>query len=239
MNIHKKSKTIALPSQRLIALFVLFVLLSACAPSQAAIQTAIAQTQSAYTSTPNSANILAATPSLVTLTPPPTDIPTVSPIPEIGSKDSPIPFGQKGTLTDSLSGGTFDLQVQEVMRGAKAIYLIQQASTKNQNPPQGMEYILIRVTITLDSGNLNLSDYDFIVDSNGNFSDSFSSPVCCMSAVGYKILYAGLSTLGASTDGWIARMVFINDPKPVLIYRTGNDSSNGVYFSLSPTTQSP
>lgn len=228
-------------SRRMIPFFVMSIMLAACAPSQAAIQTAIAQTQSADASTPNSANILAATPSLVTLTPPPTNIPTVSPIPEIGSKDSPIPFNSKGTLTDVLSGGTFDLQVQELLRGQRATYLIQQASTRNLNPPQGMEYIMIRVTVTLDSGNLNLSDYDFIVASNGNLSDSFSSPVCCMTNVGYQILHAELSSLGASTDGWIVRMAYINDPKPLLVYRAGlgNNISNAVFFSLTPTVQSP
>ncbi|MFZ1043569.1 MAG: hypothetical protein WCA79_03610 [Anaerolineales bacterium] len=223
------------------AFFVMAVMLSACAPSQAAIQTAIAQTQSAYTPTPNLGNITFATPTLATLTPPPTDTPTASPIPQVGSIDSPIPFSAKGTLTDPLSGGTFDLQVQQVVRGSEAIYLIQQASTKNLNPPQGMEYILIEVTATLDSGNLNLSDYDFIVDSNGNLSDTFSSPVCCMTNVGYQIFRANLSTLGSSTDGWIARMAYINDPKPLLAYRTsvGNDMSNATFFSLTPTTQSP
>lgn len=139
------------------------------------------------------------------------------------------------------SGGTFDLQVQEVVRGQKAGYLVQQASTLNLNPPQSMEYILIKVTITLDAGNLNISDYDFIVDSNGELSDSFSSPVCCMTNVGYQIFRADLSTLGSSTDGWIARMVYVNDPKPLLAYRTsvGNDMSNATFFSLTPTTQSP
>jgi hypothetical protein len=228
-------------NKRVIALFAAFVLLTACAPSHAAIQTAIAQTENAYTPTSNNTNILAATPALATLTPPPTDIPTVSPIPEIGSKDSPILFNAKGTLTDVLSGATFDLQVQHVLRGQQASYLIQQASTLNLNPPQGMEYILIKVTVTLDSGNLNASDYDFMVSSNGQLSDSFSSPVCCMTNVGYQMLRADLSTLGASTDGWIARMAFINDPKPLLVYRAGlgDNISNAVFFSLTPTTQSP
>jgi hypothetical protein len=224
-----------------IVFFIVAVMLSACAPSQAAIQTAIAQTQSAYTPTSSIANISFATPVLATLTPPPSDTPTASPIPKAGSMDSPVPFNAKGTLTDPLSGGTFDLQVQRVVRGPEALYLIQQASTLNLNPPQGMEYILIEVTATLDSGNLNLTDYDFIVDSNGNLSDSFSSPVCCMTNVGYQMFRAGLSTLGASTDGWIARMAYINDPKPLLAYRTsvGNDMSNVVFFSLTPIVQSP
>jgi hypothetical protein len=228
-------------SKQIIEFFVAFILLTACSPSQAAIQTAIAQTQSAYKPTPSLGSIAVATPVLATLTPPSTDMPTVSPIPIIGSMDSPILFNQKGTLTDPLSGGTFDFQIQQVVRGSEAIYLIQQASTKNLNPPQGMEYILIKVTATLDSGNLSLSDYDFIVDSNGNLSDSFSSPVCCMTNVGYQIFRADLSTLGASTDGWIARMVYVNDPKPLLAYRTsvGNDMSNATFFSLTPTTQSP
>jgi hypothetical protein len=80
-----------------------------------------------------------------------------------------------------------------------------------------------------------------MVYSNGNFSDTFSSPVCCMSAVGYKILHADLSSLGASTEGWIARMAFINDPKPLLAYRVGvgDNISNAVFFSLTPTTQLP
>ena len=224
-----------------VVFFVISVMFSACAPSRAAIQTAIAQTQSAYTPTSDITNILIATPVITTLTPPPTDTPTPSPVPKVGSMDSPIPFNAKGTLTDPLSGGTFDLQVQQVVRGSEATYLIQQASTKNLNPPQGMEYILIRVTATLDSGNLNLSDYDFIVDSNGNLSDTFSSPVCCMTNVGYQIFRADLSTLGSSTDGWIARMAYINDPKPLLAYRTsvGNDMSNATFFSLTPIVQSP
>jgi len=228
-------------SKRIIAFFVAFILLSACTPSQAAIQTAIAQTQSAYTPTPSLGNIAATTPVLATLTPPSTDTPTASLIPKVGSMDSPIPFNQKGTLTDPLSGGTFDLQVQQVVRGAEAIYLIQQASTKNLNPPQGMEYILIKVSVTLDAGDLNINGFDFLVDSNGNLSDSFSSPVCCMTNVGYQIFSADLSTLGASTDGWIARMAYINDPKPLLAYRTSvsNDMSNATFFSLTPTVQSP
>ncbi len=104
-----------------------------------------------------------------------------------------------------------------------------------------MEYILIKVTLTLDAGNLNISDYDFVVDSNGNLSDSFSSPVCCMTNVGYQVLNADLSSLGSSTDGWIVRMAYINDPKPLLAYRAGIgfDMSNAVFFSLTPTTQSP
>jgi hypothetical protein len=224
-----------------IVFFVIAVMLSACAPSRAAIQTAIAQTQSAYTPTSSIANIYLATPVLATLTPPPTDTPKPSPIPKVGSMDSPIPFNAKGTLTDPLSGGTFDLQIQQVVRGSEALYLIQQASTKNLNPPQDMEYILIKVTATLNSGDLNLTDYDFIVDSNQNLSDSFSSPVCCMTNVGYQMFRADLSTLGVSTDGWIARMAYINDPKPLLAYRTsvGNEMSNATFFSLTPTTQSP
>ncbi len=221
------------------AVFVIAAGLSACAPSHAAIQTAIAQTQSAFTPTSLNANAPTAIPVLATLTPPPTHPATPSPIPEAGSINAPIPSGQKGTLTDALSGGTFELQVDEVLRGDRAIHLIQQASTKNLNPPQGMEYILVRVTVTLAAGNLNISDLDFIVESKGNLSDSFSSPVCCMSAVDYKMLHADLSSLGASTDGWIARMVYVNDPKPLLAYRVGNNLSNAVFFSLTPTTQSP
>ena len=228
-------------NKRIFAFFFIAAMLTACAPSRIAIQTAIAQTQSVYTPTPNLANIIFATPALATLTPKPTDTATASPIPKPGSMEAPIPFGVKEPLTDPLSGGTFDLQVREVLRGPKAIYLIQQASTRNLNPPQGMEYILIRVTITLDAGNLNLNDYAFSVNSNDYLLDSFASPVCCMTNVGYQVLQADLSALGSSTDGWIIRMAFINDPKPLLEYRagTGNNLSEAVFFSLNPTTQSP
>jgi len=228
-------------SRRVIVFFIITIMLSACAPSQAAIQTAIAQTQSAYTSTPDLVNIISATPVLATLTPPPTATPTQSPIPKVGSIDSPIPFNQEGTLTDVPSGATFDLQVQQVVRGQRAGYLVQQASMLNLNPPQGMEYILIDVKVTLDSGNLNLSDYGFIVDSNRNLSDSFSSPVCCMTNVGYRVLQVDLSSLGSSTDGWIVRMAYSDDPKPLLAYRAGIgfDMSNAVFFSLTPAVQSP
>ncbi|HUI89412.1 MAG TPA: hypothetical protein VLX61_11885 [Anaerolineales bacterium] len=228
-------------SRRIIAFLVIAAALAGCAPSRAAIQTAIAQTQSADTPTPELATTTSSTPVPATLASIPTQTPAPSPIPKAGSVGSPIPFHQKGTLTDALSGATFDLQVQQVVRGPEAIYLIQQASTKNLNPPQGMEYVLVQVTITLDAGDLNISDYDFMVSSNGQLSDSFSSPVCCMINVGYQMLHADLSSLGASTDGWIARMTFIDDPRPLLAYRAGvgNDPSQAVFFSLSPATQSP
>jgi hypothetical protein len=224
--------------KKIIPLFITTIILSACAPSQAAIQTAIAQTQSAYTAT---SNIPLSTPALATPTTQPTNTPLPSPTPNLGSVDLPVAFGQKGTLIDPLSGGTFDLQVDEVVRGERAIYLIQQASTKNLNPPQGMEYILIHVTITLEAGNLNLNDTNFIVSSNGNLSDSFSSSVCCMTNVGYQLLHADLSSLGSSADGWIVRMAFINDPQPLLGFRVGanKDLSGVMFFALSPTTQSP
>jgi len=61
---------------------------------------------------------------------------------------------------------------------------------------------LIKVTATLDSA-IEIKRYDFIVDSSGNLSDTFSSPVCCMTQCRYQMFRADLSTLGASTDGWI------------------------------------
>ncbi|HUH98392.1 MAG TPA: hypothetical protein VLZ89_13590 [Anaerolineales bacterium] len=226
-------------NRRVIGLSLACILLSACAPSQRAIQTAIVQTQSAQTPTPDPTAPAADTPVPATLMAPPADTPTPSPIPRVGTIDSPIPFNAKGTLTDPLSGGTFDLQVQQVLRGQKAAYLVQQASTLNLNPPQAMEYVLIGVRLTLDAGDLNISDYDFIVDSRGALSDSFSSPVCCMTNVGYQVLHADLSTLGASAEGWIIRMAYLDDPRPLLAYRAGNDISKAVFFALSPAVQSP
>jgi len=79
------------------------------------------------------------------------------------------------------------------VRGSDAIYLIQQASTKNLNPPQGMEYILIKVTATLDSGNLKLSDYDLSWTAAEICPIRFLRLFAVMTNVGYQMFRADLS----------------------------------------------
>jgi hypothetical protein len=54
--------------------------------------------------------------------------------------------------------------------------------------------------------------------------------------IGYPKLEANLIVPGTSTDGWIIRTVFIDDPKPLLVTKVGmdNDVADAIFFALSP-----
>ena len=55
--------------------------------------------------------------------------------------DSPVPFGQKAT-TD-----TFEIEAVEAVRGSSALEMVRAASSYNDPPAAGMEYVVVRLRV--------------------------------------------------------------------------------------------
>lgn len=228
--------------------FLVVIIVTACTPSEQSIQTAIAQTQiadekaisqtqSAYTPTPKPTNTPAAT-----NTPRPTKTkapPTWTPRPQFGELENPYPLQRIANLTLTISGVTsqFDFTVLEVIRGEEANKIVKRANMFNDDPPEGMEYALIKVKVLLNKGKLELNRYDITVLTNGQLFDEYSSSfsVCCTEDEGYPDFEANLVLPGATTEGWIIRPVFINDLNPLVALGVGldNDISNALFFSTA------
>jgi hypothetical protein len=119
-----------------------------------------------------------------------------------------------------------------VIRGQEANVAVEQANMFNDDPPQDMEYALIRVNVTLTKGTLKMNEYEIYVTSNGQLFDATTVSACCIDEAGYPKFEANLISLGTSTEGWIVRPVFINDPNPLVVLgvKSGNDISDAIFF---------
>jgi len=223
-------------------LIALIVCLAACAPSQQAIQTAIARTQTAIkTSTRRPTVTPQATHTLIpTLTFIPTHIPIITPrktpTPNVGTLDNPFPFGMLATLSRS-SGGEkiiFILQIKTVMRGQDAWSAIYSANRFNDAPPAGMEAIMIELYAKniSTSGILKFEKYDFSIVSRGRFIDAFDYSPCCLKNAGFLEFEILLAPNGEAS-GWIASMVSEGDQSPILAAGSDQSGRGGIYFSLA------
>jgi hypothetical protein len=226
-----------------VTLISIFILLAACAPTEAEIQStvqaAIAQTQAAYTPTPT----LTFTPSftntpIFTSTPKPTNTPKPSPTPKQGTIQDPLRSTEDRLFTITKLGETsvFELHILQVIRGDEAYRIIKSANMFNDKPPEGMEYVLIQLQAISNSGTLKLSGYDFVLVSKGQLFDGFASLVCCLKDEGYQEFEANIVLPGVTAEGWIARPVFIDDPAPMLAIGVGydNDISDAIFILLTP-----
>jgi hypothetical protein len=170
-----------------------------------------------------------------TSTPKPTQTPRPTPTLASGTMDHPYLVQEKARLTytylDQVS--ELDFQVVQVIRGQQANLAVEQGNMFNDDPPQDMEYALIRVKVTLIDGTLKMSDYELYVASNGQLFDGFTFSACCIDEAGYPKFEANLISPNTSTEGWIVRTVFINDPNPLVVVGVngGNDVSDAIFFA--------
>lgn len=211
------------------------IILVACAPSSVDIAHAIAQTQTmesiimtseapTITLTPEATN----TP-IATFTPWPTSTPQPTSAPSIGSARNPYPYGEIENFTYTAADGSKaedSIQVLKVIRGPEAGMDVLRANMFNKKAPDGMEYVLIELKVTLISGHVQLSDTDFYVASDGQiFGGTFSIGVCCLDSVGFPTLDVNLFQPTSST-GWIAQTVFIDDSNPLLALKSSGYNAN-------------
>jgi len=130
------------------------------------------------------------------------------------------------------------ITVLETIRGKKAMTILKKASSKNNKPPKGFEYILVRVkfemkgravtdTLTFDLGNDPLQWVALASDLTEYPRISVTAP---------KPVLLGTVKPGGSMEGWIALAVDRKDSKPVMVFDPDSGGATGrgrtLFFKL-------
>lgn len=177
-----------------------------------------------------------------TSTPKPTNTPPPTPTPESGTMTRPYQIQEVAKLTWTYLFNTSDIEfrVVQVVRGQEALQVVMQANMFNDDPPQDMEYALIRVMVALKKGTLEMGDFNIYVASNGQLFDWSSAP-CCLDDAGYPKFEANLILPDTTTEGWIARPVFITDQNPLVVLgvKSSNDIGDAIFFDTIYPSVSP
>jgi hypothetical protein len=204
--------------KRLLPFLLYFVLILGCGSTQVVVSTPEVKTSLPFNPTRTATRSI---------------LPTSTPV--MGSISYPVPFGVTATISSfGWQDYDFEISVNQIIRGAEAWNLIYRANMFNDEPLEGMEYILIEVSVknTSSSVTLELNSFDFETVSNAQIFDSWYYNVCCLGDVGKTELDITLLPTGSAT-GWLALPVFIDDLNPMLIMGRDDDAGGGIYFSLT------
>lgn len=151
-------------------------------------------------------------------TPEPTETPEPTPIPPTPTP-SPIGLSRSNPYPANglISVPNWDVQVVEVVRGEDAWTAIHAANMFNDPPPDGMEYILVKLYVkstNTDSETHSISGCDF--DLTG---DRFTKYTCGSASIVEPdpILDAELYTDG-ETEGWAGYLVGADEGDLILIF---------------------
>ncbi|MCL1983277.1 MAG: DUF4352 domain-containing protein [Clostridiales bacterium] len=153
----------------------------------------------------------------------------------VGSKNNPAELGVTANfngmgLSSYWSAYSVDITVTEINRGQRALDMVTLASSYNDNPPSGKEYMIVKVKIeAIDSRNdtaIDISGYDFsLFNSNGiEYRDHVY--VSGLEDTGFSKMYPG-----ATQEGYLVYYVDANDPDPCLVLHS--DSEAPVWISVA------
>lgn len=178
-----------------------------------------------------------------TNTPTATAVPTATPTPTVGpmpapglglSRGSPAPVGVPLTITMSSGTNAYDVRLTmlQKVRGAEAWTMIQAANAYNSPADPGYEYALVRLryeyvsAVTSDKA-VTVSFTEFrAISAQGNVY-SYKSVVEPSPSLDGAQLYPG-----ASTEGWIALQVAVDDANPTMAFGRKYDGTGGLWFKL-------
>jgi hypothetical protein len=122
----------------------------------------------------------------------------------------------------------FKLSVTEAYRGEGAWARIKKANQFNDPPQEGMEYLLVRISVDYLEGPqdeaLQMDGFDFRAVSKGQILDV---PSVVKPKPEFDISYFP----GASGGGWAAYEVFADDPDPTLVIGLDYRGTGGFYFA--------
>ena len=151
------------------------------------------------------------------------------------SRQNPAPVGVAQTLVyedefDEEDNFTATVKIIETIRGEDALAMIKEVNQFNDDPKEGYEYVLAKVSITLDAIN---SEKAF--DANAFDFDSFTSSneeLEWVSVIEPDPELDGKLYEGASTEGWITVQVKADDMNPKVAYKLEYDGTGGLWFAL-------
>ena len=224
--------------------FCSVVFLTACAPTESMIQTAIAQTQMANPTLPSTSTPIDTSAPTSTITPnvtntlAPTKTPIMTKTPENGTRLNPFPFGEETYFWQEIDGTKMDFSITigEVIRGEDAWAVIYRANPFSDPPPTNMQYVIIQVLIDhygTDTGAIKIDEGDFVIVTNGQVFKHNDIFVCCLEDAGFPELDLSLFS-GAKATGWMAVHVYNNDPQPLLAFWLERDGTGGYFFNIYP-----
>lgn len=165
---------------------------------------------------------------MVTPTPKPTPKPTATPEVKLGSMKMPVPMGESFGL---VMGKTkkFNMAIIEVLRGDEAWQVIYARNQFNDPPTEGQEYVLLRIEIDYYEGPsgevLELDKFDLEIVSNGQVMES-------PSVVEPDPEFDLALFPGAKADGWVSKLVHIDDPAPLLAIGMDSHGQGGFFFAI-------
>jgi len=223
----------------------LAILLAACAPSgpskeeiatQVAQQVAVQLTALAPSPTPVPTDTPGITPVAIYTPLPPLPSPTATPeAPILGRRNNPIPLGTEaeGIGTGwSNEGYRFRIVVQQSVRGAPALTMIQEASPYNDPPKSGYDPLLIYIKVDFLSSPgdkaYEPTDYDFSLVTPGGqiLEPGWNTPP--------EPAFSHLPSIfpGASSEGWIYFELPSPEGPPLLVFGLGYQGEGGLWFAI-------
>ncbi len=139
---------------------------------------------------------------------------------------SPAPINSTMIQT-SKNGSELRIKVTEVLRGAVAWRKIHEKNMFNDEPKEGMEYMLVKVNFELSKGDADVpykpNRFDFDMFSEKGVKYEFTSVVLPEPHLSNTIFSGG------STEGYLAFMIDKED-NPVLAFDLNYDGTNGIWF---------
>lgn len=151
---------------------------------------------------------------------------------EIGTRSNPVPLGQPlGLVYQDIAN--FQITILEVVRGQDAWNMISQANMFNEQPSEGMEYILAKVgiiyqTSTQQDYTLSIDSFYFDSVSNNQVLDS-PSIVEPEPELNVKLFPGGYG------EGYITVLTYVDDPAPLIIFEDWiSFNSTPFYFAIIP-----
>ena len=125
---------------------------------------------------------------------------------------------------------TISMRILETVRGEKAMKMLIEANMFNDEPQEGYEYVLAKVSVSAlnveNDGAFTLNDYDFTAFSSNNeeMPQEF--------VVEPEPAFEGKIYAGGNAEGWICVLVRKNDSNPKLAYGLDYDGRGGIWFAL-------
>ena len=124
-----------------------------------------------------------------------------------------------------------NITLLEIIRGSSAWSMIKDANMFNDPPPEGFEYILVKIKFKYAQGpdinaawDIRISDFDAVSEDGYVYDSTYIvEPEPEFSAELYP---------GASHEGWAAYHVKKTDDKPVLGWKRGSYGKGGFWFKL-------
>lgn len=162
--------------------------------------------------------------------------PTKKTTSEVGKRSNPVKLGETATFDTTYytkDGEPLDanlsITLSNVIRGQEALDYLMAANQFNATPPEGQEWVIVDVALTVNKGDADVPYYEMgaftPVSSSGEEVSQTEYPSFNGEGFGGVDLYEG-----ASTTGKIGFLTKIDD-ETILEY-TGADFDTSVFFSL-------